>query len=235
MEVQTILDYVLKLLAVILTWPVAAVVLGMLFRPQISNAMAQVSDVIRRIRKAKALGQEFELDQPHTTSLKLERPFETNTSAATATAPATPTSLPALAPHAAALVDRIRSDPAFAAAQGPDREELLLRAIADKAVAVAFERIYRAIFGSQLDAMIMANAPGGATEDRLVALFELAKRNNPEIHHERTFEQWIAYPIAELMVEERRGVDGKKLYVTTPQGRDFMHYFVSQGLGHKLG
>ena len=57
---------------------------------------------------------------------------------------------------------------------------------------ISFERTYRNIFGSQLEALGRANAHG-ISEEELKNVFQRYKDAMPDIHGKRTFEQWLGF------------------------------------------
>lgn len=108
----------------------------------------------------------------------------------------------------------------------PERERVLLRHLASMAWAWVFERIYFAIWGSQILALEFANTQRvtGGTEQQMRAIFDRAVSQFPEVHSASTFDAWYGFlrnmELIEL-TDER--------FVVTPAGREFLQYLVRQG------
>lgn len=106
---------------------------------------------------------------------------------------------------------------------GPDERLVFLKKIAAGSVArLAFEKIYGAIFGSQIFALEFAvSTPAGTSESDLRKFFETGKKQDPQLYVERPFEMWLGFLVsANLLVR-----DGL-LYKVTTSGKEFLRYLV---------
>lgn len=130
------------------------------------------------------------------------------------------------------VINSIQDKLAAAKVTGQARENLLIEWAGDGLLAASFERTYRMIFGSQMEALLLANGAGGVSADALRTMFDNAKQRFPNIHSTRTFEQWVGFILAQSLIEVTPGSDGK-FFRILPYGRGYLHYFVSAQLQPK--
>ena len=67
--------------------------------------------------------------------------------------------------------------------------EIMIHGVASLSIQLNHERTYRNIFGSQVNALVMMNAAGGASEEALKQLYEQTAAQYPEIYKSFTFEK----------------------------------------------
>lgn len=163
---------------------------------------------------------------------------------ASVAAPASPPQLPPVepAPPGTAplswlqerVVRSITHDPSL---DGLDCEEKLKRVVNIQAVyqiQLMFERTYRVIFGSQMDALRMARREEGIPLSEVEATFNNAKGLFPAIHEGRTFEQWGQFLINAGLAMEIRA-NGIRMAHTTEIGREFLAYIDERGYPRPVG
>jgi hypothetical protein len=245
LEIQLIVENAIRVLAILVSWPVAALIAVYWLRKPIT-------DFLDRFKRGRVGNVEIEVQdrqqqqQQTSSSLEIvEKPLDvgttvvTGTGSAAGTSTVTGVSVPPPTPPASNLISKlmhsIQHSPDIEPLKGEAREQLMARAFAERILALSFERTYRVIFGSQIEAVIAANSPGGATIESLKETFENAKKRFPVAHEKRTFEQWLAYLKAEGMIEEVPSPKGDPLFRTTEYGKGFLHYMVEQGLQPKFG
>ncbi len=110
-----------------------------------------------------------------------------------------------------------------------DREELLIKALAECQIVVLFEQIYRIIFGSQIEALhFLASTPGFSTEvDNIADYYKKSVRCglDPE---KVSFEMWRGYLESTVLVLQ----EGTRIGITV-RGKEFLKYLIEQGLPPK--
>lgn len=226
-----LIEFALRALAVAFSWPVALVIIAYWFQEPIKK-------ILNEIRFAKGPGFQIERHtggpQEAVAGPDLSKnPLE----------PAPPsgnkpdTASRRLTDPDSSLVERVKKG-ILEAEQTKglpveEREQIMARAFAERLIALSFERIYRNIFGSQIEAVAKANIVGGTTMTELKALFEQYQKLYPDIHRTRTFEQWFGWLTAENLIEEVDGMGASKIIRPTQVGEDFLHYILSQGLPYQ--
>jgi len=112
---------------------------------------------------------------------------------------------------------------------GPDLKnqfEALIYYSASCNVALAHERNYSAIFGSQLQLLAQMNVDLGVLPSVARQIYDAAKSANPEVYRAYPFEQWIAFLQNGGLIT--RAPNGN--YVLTPYGRGFLKYILDRHL-----
>jgi hypothetical protein len=114
----------------------------------------------------------------------------------------------------------------------PEREEILVKYLASNQIAVAFERTYFLIFGSQLSALqLLASSPGGVEDiEKLRPFYEQAKSKNPEFYGSYSFESWEGFLQGQVLMGRKEN----KAAITI-RGKEFLKYLVDQGYSLKKG
>jgi hypothetical protein len=88
----------------------------------------------------------------------------------------------------------IRNDPKLMMlANDQAKIDMLIHYQARVQAELAFERVYRAIFGSQLQALRLADRPGGIPLSDVVDIYTAAKTSFPAAHNDRSFERWAEF------------------------------------------
>ena len=125
-------------------------------------------------------------------------------------------------------LQRNRSDLHSVAGDDPKSQiEALLYNSASLNVQPAHERVYNAIFESQLTLLAQANGAGGLVPAFERQLYEqIAKPINPSFYAICTFEQWIGFLVNSGLLQ----FDAAGNYVLTNYGRGFLKYIVDRKL-----
>jgi hypothetical protein len=103
--------------------------------------------------------------------------------------------------------------------------EMLVHALASANIQLIHERVYRTIFGSQMEALVSMNNPSGATQETLKRFYDAAAAQYPELYRTITFENWISFVIQSglaVRIEDR--------YELTSYGRGFLKYIIDMRL-----
>ncbi|HMJ44397.1 MAG TPA: hypothetical protein VK522_19190 [Pseudolabrys sp.] len=105
--------------------------------------------------------------------------------------------------------------------------DLLVRHLAQSRLETVFERIYGAIFGSQiLGLRALANTGGGSvSKEEAIKFFDDVKSKYPEFYGKSTFEDWISFLRSFELVRD----NGNSVEITE-LGRDFLLYLTARGL-----
>lgn len=100
---------------------------------------------------------------------------------------------------------------------GDAREQLLARHLASSQIALFFERVYQYIFGSQIQALRLANGGLGVSITELRSLYGKSFSES-----EIPFERWLQYihGYAEMI-----SIDGDRAHITE-RGQEFLKYLV---------
>lgn len=226
-----LVDFALRALAVAFSWPVAIVIIAYWFREPLKKLLDE-------IRSAKGPGFQIERQTgvrqepvagPDLSKNPLEAAAppgnERSTSGRRFEIPDSP------------LVERVKKgilEAEHTKDMSPaDREQVIAKALAERLIALSFERLYRNIFGSQIEAIAKANITGGTTMTELKSLFEQYQKQYPDFHKSRTFEQWFGWMTSEHLIEEVDGMGTSKIIRPTLFGADFLHYILTQGLPYQ--
>lgn len=194
----------------------------------------QIKSLLDRIRKGGGLGLTAEFDpQPQQTPEQVKKIAEEAepTPALRAELDVDLVPVPKQEPQRSyswtqALRSSIRGDLREKKLPVDRAEELLLANLAATQADLAFERILKEMFGSQLHALRVINTKDGYPLDIIKLVYETAVRRYPELHDDRTFEQWLSY-LTVLGLVEVRGVI--EMAHVTDKGREFLNYVKQQG------
>jgi hypothetical protein len=106
-----------------------------------------------------------------------------------------------------------------------DREKTLVRALAGSNIIQHFERVYGAIWGSQLTCLRYLNPrDDGVDVAELVPFYESAKANYPSWYENQPFERWLGFLSLFNLVLQR----DSRVFITVA-GREFLKYLVATG------
>lgn len=107
-----------------------------------------------------------------------------------------------------------------------EKEKIIIRYYVGTMLSLAFERIHKSIWGSQLSTIQDLNTLGevGIEEvDICSRYYEPAKLRYPEIYEKYSFEQWLSFLTGfELASKKETKV------VITPEGKEFLKYLIDQ-------
>jgi hypothetical protein len=214
----------------ILSWPVAAFVLGMVFR-------RPLTELVGRIINIKGAG--FELAAPPA-SAQIESKSSPSPEAIKGEIGSTTPEM--LVPLATVPDEKREAVRAFGVGFSPivdedvtkikgqldllnfpldavDTAEILVRHLAVTQLMVRCERTHRLIFGSQIVALhMMNNTP--QPESAVRAIFEQARTAEPKFYGSYTFDDWIGFLSREITVIKTE--DGQ--YAITVYGRSYLQY-----------
>lgn len=109
-----------------------------------------------------------------------------------------------------------------------DEEEklnILIKHLAATQLALNFEKIEKAIWGSQVDLLRHLNSlPSGASAEELRLFYDAAAKKHPQTFSEYNFEKYLEYLVLKVLIGYE---DGR--YHITNLGRDFLSYLVATG------
>jgi hypothetical protein len=107
-----------------------------------------------------------------------------------------------------------------------ERENLLVRDLAQTKLRESFERLYQELWGSQLAALQLINQHSAEiTQDGTRSFFEDAKREQPEQYGDYSFEEWFEFLVDAELVSP---TEDEKVAITV-QGRELLTYITAQG------
>jgi hypothetical protein len=138
------------------------------------------------------------------------------------------------------MVGRIRQDLVAIAGDHPsDQIEALVYNLASTNVQLSYERIYNAIFGSQLSLLLEAGGfggviptPEGVSQALARQRFDQAKTANSTWYGTFSFEAWIGFLVSQGLLT----MDANGRYFLTDYGRGFLRYVFGRQLSLvKLG
>ena len=105
------------------------------------------------------------------------------------------------------------------------KETKLLGIIAAHSIALQFEKTYQAIFGSQLNALVIINAaPGGVKFGDIEDLYNQAAAQHKAFYETYNGEQWLAY-----MERESLSIRKDDRIHITLEGTAFLKYIIHRG------
>lgn len=221
---ELMIDLGLRGAALILSWPVAFVVVAYWFRDDIKA-------LVMRLRRAKMPGMEVEMEPREQSLDQIKKTFEQPIEDTTPTT--SEVSKPLSAEDMKVLMDYFskgfsrRSNPNEGTSKAAPSPEVVAKAMWTKIEALYFERIYRQLYGSQLEALMLANIDP-VTKTGLKNLFHRAMLNWPSVHNTRPFEEWLAF----ITGSDLLGPDpaAPHMYRTTATGRALLRYLVDNNL-----
>jgi hypothetical protein len=109
-----------------------------------------------------------------------------------------------------------------------ETSEMLIRQLAASQCVAGFERTYRLIYGSQLQALDFLNTSGVQDASWVSSIFfDTAKAIDETFYGDSTFEQWSAFLLNQSLIAQ----EGDSLGITV-RGRDFLVWMVNAGLTH---
>lgn len=104
--------------------------------------------------------------------------------------------------------------------------EMLVRQLATAVMIATFERLYRLIYGSQIDTLNALNTSGPQSPKIIeVIFFDTAKSSDTTFYEDVTFERWLSFLLNQALI-----VRSDELLTLTLHGRDFLVWMVNSGL-----
>ena len=192
-----------------ISWPAAVTAIAIVYK-------SEIPALLRRVRKAGPAGFEFDpAEQQRRTSIENLASLETGEIKP----------IPSV-PRSRTIVGMERA--VFKYLEGvPDSEHLprLARAFAEGQLSLMFERIYRVIFGSQINGLKHLYARQSVTINDARQFFEDVKYKWPGAYEDYGFEGWLGFMKTNRLVHHHDDV-----VEITDIGRDFLSYLTAQGL-----
>ncbi len=104
------------------------------------------------------------------------------------------------------------------------KEEVLIRELASYQIALDYERIFKDMFKSQIDALEYINSnEQGVTKNDLLKFYDKAKQQYPVAYQDFSFENWFAFFDIHNFIEQK----DNKLY-PTEKSQAFTYYIIVQ-------
>jgi hypothetical protein len=219
----------------IVAWPTVVVWLVCFFlRDEVRRAAARITEIGPAGAKFAAPPAQVPPSPPEAAPAALPSPGGSPNGHASA--PGTPasvqeyiSSIRAVIPveQLESVVNSVRADLLTKAGQAPQAQiEALTYTVASLNIQLTNERIYRLIYGSQIEALALMNAEGGAPPNILRDIYERAKGMYPDVYRSYAFEQWLGFlqHAAVCMVAPNGH------YILTPHGRGFLRYRIDMRL-----
>jgi hypothetical protein len=235
---SAVIETLKVLLPNLLSWPVAVLVLGLLFRRNISDLLTRLSRLVIKhgdtSMEASTTGSASE--QAETPRHELPSAAIILSSPETDTQPGIDTVARQAAidfgkgiPAVQAREERIRAhltklDFAY---NDPVTTEILIRNLAYCQAVAQAERLYRLIFGSQLALLKFLNSYGAKSDLEIRPFYEKAKRRLSKFYADYPYESWRGFLLDQVvMVHDPES----NVYGINGQGRAFLTWIVGQGL-----
>jgi len=108
---------------------------------------------------------------------------------------------------------------------GAEGVPVLIRYVSALSIAYSFSEAYRMIWGSQLSLLDYLNTNDPQPTTALRPFYNLGASQYPAIYQAYTFEQWLNFLKAHLLIREDVGLTG-----ITVRGREFLTYLTTAGL-----
>jgi hypothetical protein len=234
-QTSAVIELLKALIEHVLGWPVATVILGLIFR-------RPVGSFLRRIHKlhVKGPGVEFtgearkQLDadllrrDPLTapTEAQLVLPLNDDIAERRRAVESFGGDSPSVLANIKDIRETLETLRYPLADAGTS--EVLIRHLAVTQLMHRAEALYRLIFGSQLDAMHVMNQQGPQPESVIAPYFERAKSRSPKFYRDFGFDQWVGF-----LVQQQLVVIENERYGITVLGREFLRYLTTVGLPRK--
>jgi len=124
---------------------------------------------------------------------------------------------------------RILDDPRIKGITDPrEREKVLLRFLASARASFHFERVYRLIYGSQIEALkyLVSRGAGGIPKTELKPLYDAAAQSYPLIYPKVTFDDWVRFLQTTGLIDVDPQGNVVRLSLS---GREFLKHLVDMG------
>ena len=237
----------------LLGWPVAAVVLGLIFKNQVTTLLA-------RLKNFSAKHGSTSLDIEAVVGAAEQKIEKVDVAAAGSlsrsmmpvAAPATATAIAVV--DATAPVDEAARQAMIDFGKGievvqvreadirthlarmhfdfdaTETTDILIRNLAFAQAFAAAERTYRLIFGSQLSLLRALNVGGPKTDSEMQPFYERAKKKNPKFYGSYPYEDWRNFLRGQSLIAHDENLD---VYGISRLGRSFLEWITSQGLSEE--
>jgi len=194
-----------------LAWPLVVLVLGvvgmMVFRQPLSELMSGGRNAARKVVKTSDAQQQILKQKKDNPAVdEYFKGFES----------------PMLAKAEAGILENLEQR---RITEGPDRQKVLVRALAATYVLLQFEKILGSIWASQLEMLRLLNmTPEGLGVLQARSMYDNAKQQFPAYYEYYSFDQWMAY----LQSFELISSDEARVFLTS-SGREFLKHMITVG------
>jgi len=196
----------------VLVWPIVVVVLSIIFMLIFRQP---ISAFIARLRKVSLTGLEALSDQPQKVPVRDSSPEDTGELMKSFDSPT-------LREQEAAIQKGLEDR----RVAGEEAVKVLTRHLAANQIALYYERLNSAIWGSQIYLLRFLNSSmTGETSEIPRRFYDSAAANYPDVYSQYSFESYMDYLVnAHLII----GQEGR--YLITEWGRDFLVYLAREGI-----
>lgn len=193
-----------------LAWPATVLTLGLIFRRQLVAIADQIAKLIPRTTEASPTGFKFGDAAARQDAAPAVGPGEA----------VKPLDIPPATRMIGVIEKRILSD--LTVVDSGKRVEVLTRLLAQARLMASHERVFAAIFGSQLNVLQRLAREGALSAAVVRDYYQLVQSTFGDAHRDRPFEMWIGYLARQQLLtltEERIEI--------TDLGRDFLDYIAA--------
>jgi hypothetical protein len=233
----------------LLGWPVAAVVLGLIFKKQAGALLARLKN-LRAKHGSTSLDIETDIGAAEQKIEQGDATAGSLTSPTTAIVPASTTlavadgAEPVDEAARKAVIDFGKGNEAVQVRETeirghlkrlhfelntPETTEILIRNLAATGALAAAEKIYRLIFGSQI-ALLKALNSATKTDSEMRPFYERAKKKHPKFYGDYPYENWRGFLLGQMLIAHDEALD---VYGINGNGRSFLGWITSQGLSEE--
>jgi len=192
-------------------WPLAVVILGTIFMLVFRQP---ISTFIGRLRKVSRAGLEASSDQPQKVPEREPSPEATEELMKSFDSPT-------LREQEAAIQKALKDR----GVTGGEAVKVLIRHLASNQIALNYEQLNTAIWGSQVSLLRFLNSSAtGETSDTLRPFYDSAAANYPDVYSQYDFESYMNFLINARLIIKQEG-----RYLITELGRDFLVYLARVG------
>ena len=240
---------IITLIPHLLGWPVAAVVLGLIFKSQVSTLLARLKNLSAKhgstsldIETVLAADQKVEKGDASAPGSLSPSLAAVTVDAPTAALAVVDTTEPVDEAARQAMIDFGKGNEVVQAREADIRTHLmqmhfdfnavettdiLIRNLAFTQFVASSERTYRLIFGSQLSLLRALNAGAPKTDTEMQSFYERAQKRNPKFYGSYPYEDWRNFLLSQSLIA---GDEDRDVYGISGIGRSFLGWITSQGL-----
>jgi hypothetical protein len=123
-------------------------------------------------------------------------------------------------------VQNIRRELTALGANKDEQIEVLIHVLGSVNIQLTHQRVYGAIYGSQLQLLALMNTDDGAPPNGARQIYEAAKAQYPEVYRNYPFEAWMGFLHKSGLID----VAANANYVLTSYGRGLLRYVIDRHL-----
>lgn len=247
------MEYVTPFLVLLAAWgwPITVLVLACIYRKEVGTLIDRIkhlkvlgNDVDASHRQTPStgekLGEEAERLQEGRIEPTLKKGMLVRNDPMSLPPPATPPTSPTPAVTAPTsrlqkrIADSIINDLTLKDLDCEEKLKTVVQVQATYQMHLLFERAFRVIFGSQINALTIADNPSGISLNVAESFFTSAKFQFYDIHRDRTFTEWGQFLLSAGLAEEF-SLDGVQRARATELGHEFLVYIRARGYPHPIG